>query len=350
MTNQVKNKRINYIFLSMLLVGAIFLMLCFSVTIGSVSLKTLDVWKIIVNKIFSTEIYTENWDTSLNIIVWTLRVPRVLVAILAGASLAFVGILMQCLTKNPLASPYILGISSGASTGAVLAIVFLNETFASAVPIFAFIAGVVTVFLVFLMAGFGEFSTTKLVLVGVAFSAFFSAITTLVITIAPNERKIRDALFWMAGGLSGSNWHSILPMFLVLLLSVILIYPKYRELNILVTGDENALVLGVNIKAMRTLIVLTSTLLVGYVVSNTGIIGFVGLIVPHIARKIVGENHKKLIPISILIGALFLLVTDTLTRGIFRTQEIPIGVITSLFGVPFFLNILRKKSYKFGGE
>lgn len=346
----MKAKRINYIVLSLILIVLILGMLCFSVTIGSVSLKTSDVWKIIVNRITSREIYIENWEQSLNIIVWTLRVPRVLVAILAGASLSFVGILMQCLTKNPLASPYILGISSGASTGAVLALIFLNEAFISSVPIFAFFSGVITVLLVFFTAGFGGFSTTKLVLVGVAFSAFFSAITTLMITIAPNERKIRDALFWMSGGLSGSNWQSILPMFIVLLISVVLIFPKYRELNILVTGDENAIVLGVDIKIMRTLIIFTSTLLIGYVVSNTGIIGFVGLIVPHISRKIIGEDHKRLIPISLLIGALFLLITDTLTRGIFRTQEIPIGVITAIFGVPFFLNILRKKTYKFGDD
>lgn len=346
----IEIKRKNYILLSIILLFLIFIAATFSVTVGSVDLKATDIWKIVVNKIMRKEIFQQTWDESLNIIVWTLRVPRIAVAILAGASLSFVGILMQCLTKNPLASPYILGISSGASTGAVLAIIFLNENFISSVPLFAFGMAVFTVFLVFFTSGFGDFSTTKLVLIGVAFSSFFSAMTTLIITIAPNERKIRGALFWMAGSLSGSTLSSIAPIFLVLLICLVLIYPRHRELNILVTGDENATVLGVNIKAMRTLIVLTSTLLVAYVVSHTGIIGFVGLIVPHISRKLIGEDHKKLIPISTLMGALFLLFTDTLTRGIFKTQEIPIGVITSLFGVPFFLSIIRKKSYKFGGN
>lgn len=172
---------------------AIIVISIFSVTIGSVSLKSEEVWKIIINRIFSKEIFSENWDESLDIIVWTLRVPRVIVAILAGASLSFVGLLMQCLTKNPLASPYILGISSGASAGAVLGLIFLSEAYAFSVPLFSFFGGIVTVFLVFWVSGFGDFSTTKLVLVGVAFSAFFSAITTLFISIAPNERKIRDA-------------------------------------------------------------------------------------------------------------------------------------------------------------
>lgn len=343
-------KKTNYLFLSGILFLSILLISVYSVTIGSVNLKSEEVWKIIINRIASREIFVEDWDQSLNIIVWTLRVPRVLVAILAGASLSLVGILMQCLTKNPLASPYILGISSGASTGAVLGLILLSETYASSVPIFSFLGGTITVLLVFSISRFGGFSTTKLVLVGVAFSAFFSGITTLIITTAPNEKKVRDALFWMSGGLSGSNWESVLPMFLVLSLAFLLVYPKYRELNILMTGDENALVLGVDIKWMQSLIVLTSTLLTGYVVSNTGIIGFVGLIIPHISRKFVGENHKKLIPVSILLGSLFLLTTDMLTRGIFKTQEIPIGVITSLFGVPFFLSILRKKTYNFGGD
>lgn len=343
-------KNINYLFLLVFLFLAIIVISIFSVTIGSVSLKSEEVWKIIINRIFSKEIFSENWDESLDIIVWTLRVPRVIVAILAGASLSFVGLLMQCLTKNPLVSPYILGISSGASAGAVLGLIFLSEAYAFSVPLFSFFGGIVTVFLVFWVSGFGDFSTTKLVLVGVAFSAFFSAITTLFISIAPNERKIRDAFFWMSGGLSGSNWEMIFPMFLALSLSFVLTYPKYKELNILMIGAENALVLGVNIRFMRNFIVFISTLLTGYIVSNTGIIGFVGLIIPHVSRKLVGENHKKLIPVSILLGALFLLITDMLTRGIFRGQEIPIGVITSLFGVPFFLNILRKKSYRFGDD
>ena len=151
-------------------------------------------------------------------------------------------------------------------------------------------------------------------------------------------------------GLSGSNWAYVPFIFFSLIISLVLIYPKYRELNILITGDENAISLGVDVKKIRILIVLVATFLTGIVVSNTGIIGFVGLVIPHIVRGIVGGNHKKIIPVSVLLGGLFLIFTDTLSRSILSSQEIPIGVITSLIGAPFFLNMLRKKTYRFGGN
>ena len=154
----------------------------------------------------------------------------------------------------------------------------------------------------------------------------------------------------MSGSLAGSTWEYIPFLFLSLIVIFILVYPKYDELNILVTGDENAISLGVDVKKIRFLIMIASTFLTGVVVANTGIIGFVGLVIPHITRGLVGGNHKKVIPVAILLGSIFLVITDTLTRTVISSQEIPIGVITSLFGAPFFLSMLRGKSYRFGGE
>lgn len=345
----MRKKLKNYKILCLVLFTLIIFSSTIIVTIGSVDLKCSLVWKIIVNKVMGKEIFIKDWKNNIETIVWSLRVPRIITAVISGGALSLVGILMQCLTKNPLASPYILGISAGASTGAVLAIIFFSH-FLFAVPLGAFIFGTFTAFLVFYFAGIRSFSTTKLVLIGVAVSSLFSGITTLIITLAPKENEVRSALFWLSGSLSGSNWKYI-PFSLISLIFVVgLIYPKYREFNILVTGEENAISLGVDTKKTRLLIVICSTFLTGVIVSNVGIIGFVGLIIPHITRSFVGGNHKKVIPVAILMGGLFLVLTDTLTRSLFSSREIPIGVITSIFGSPFFLNMLRKNGYKFGGE
>lgn len=343
----MKVKDRNIIIISLIL---IIVLGTIAVTIGSVSLSSIHVWKILVNKLSNKDIFSIEWKKSTEMIVWNLRVPRVILALLGGAGLSLVGILMQALTKNSLASPYILGISSGASTGAVISIVLgslLGISFSPGVG--AFVFGTFTAFLVFYLAGNGGYSSTKLVLIGVAVSSLFSGVTTFLVTTAKNESQLRGAMFWISGSLAGARWEGLMTLFLVLLISIILVIFKYRELNILIAGDELAETLGVDIKKLRFFIVIISTFLTGFIVSATGVIGFVGLVIPHICRGLVGSNHKRLIPCAILLGALFLLGTDTLTRMIFKTQEIPIGVITSMLGAPFFMSMLRKNSYNFGG-
>lgn len=338
----------NYKFLCFILFLILILSSAFIINIGSASLEIETIWKIIINKICGKEVFKKEWKNSVEIIVWNLRVPRLLTGIFAGAILSLVGILMQCLTKNSLASPYILGISSGASTGAVMAIIFLgNSTFLS-VPLLAFAMGTLTAFIVFYFAGRGSFSSSRLVLVGVAVSSVFSGLTTFMVHMAPNERSLKSAMFWMSGSLAGGNWKYLPVLAGSLLLGTILIYPKYRELNILASENENILSLGVDDKKIRMMIVMVSTLLTGIVVANTGVIGFVGLVVPHLARGMVGGNHRKVIPVSLLLGGIFLVGTDAISRGLFSSQELPIGAVTSLMGGPFFLNMLRKKSYSFG--
>ena len=339
---KLKNK--NLILTSIVL---IFVLGTIGVMVGSVSLSPIHVWKILVNKSLNKEIFSIDWKKSTEMIVWNLRVPRVLLALLAGAGLSLVGILMQALTKNSLASPYILGISSGASTGAVISIVLGGLWGINFSPgIGAFIFGTLTAFLVFYIAGNGGYSSTKLVLIGVAVS---SLLTTFLVTTAKNEAQLRGAMFWISGSLAGARWDSLATLFIVLLISIVLVSFKYRELNILIAGDELAETLGVDVEKLRFFIVIISTFLTGFIVSATGVIGFVGLVIPHICRGMVGSNHKRLIPSAVLLGAIFLLGTDTLTRALFKTQEIPIGVITSMLGAPFFMSMLRKNSYNFGG-
>ena len=342
---KIKDRNIVIIsFTSIIILGTI------AMTIGSVSLSSVHVWKILINKLFNNNFFTVDWKKSTEMIVWNLRVPRVILALLGGAGLSLVGILMQALTKNSLASPYILGISSGASTGAVISIVlgsFWGVSFSPGIG--AFIFGTFTAFLVFYLAGNGGYSSTKLVLIGVAVSSLFSGVTTFLVTTAKNESQLRGAMFWISGSLAGARWENLMTLFLVLLMSTILVIIRYRELNILIAGDELAETLGVDVRRLRFFIVVISTFLTGFIVSATGVIGFVGLVIPHISRGLVGSNHKRLIPCAIVLGALFLLGTDTLTRMIFKTQEIPIGVVTSMLGAPFFMSMLRKNSYNFGG-
>lgn len=342
---KIKDRNIVIIsFTSIIILGTI------AITIGSVSLSSVHVWKILINKLFNNNFFTVDWKKSTEMIVWNLRVPRVILALLGGAGLSLVGILMQALTKNSLASPYILGISSGASTGAVISIVlgsFWGVSFSPGIG--AFIFGTFTAFLVFYLAGNGGYSSTKLVLIGVAVSSLFSGVTTFLVTTAKNESQLRGAMFWISGSLAGARWENLMTLFLVLLMSTILVIIRYRELNILIAGDELAETLGVDVRRLRFFIVVISTFLTGFIVSATGVIGFVGLVIPHISRGLVGSNHKRLIPCAIVLGALFLLGTDTLTRMIFKTQEIPIGVVTSMLGAPFFMSMLRKNSYNFGG-
>lgn len=342
---KIKDRNIVIIsFTSIIILGTI------AITVGSVSLSSVHVWKILINKLFNNNFFTVDWKKSTEMIVWNLRVPRVILALLGGAGLSLVGILMQALTKNSLASPYILGISSGASTGAVISIVlgsFWGVSFSPGIG--AFIFGTFTAFLVFYLAGNGGYSSTKLVLIGVAVSSLFSGVTTFLVTTAKNESQLRGAMFWISGSLAGARWENLMTLFLVLLISTILVIIRYRELNILIAGDELAETLGVDVRRLRFFIVVISTFLTGFIVSATGVIGFVGLVIPHISRGLVGSNHKRLIPCAIVLGALFLLGTDTLTRMIFKTQEIPIGVVTSMLGAPFFMSMLRKNSYNFGG-
>ncbi|GAA0117020.1 FecCD family ABC transporter permease [Clostridium senegalense] len=335
---------------------ALILFLVFSIivaiNVGSVDVSSSELFKIIINKTSGNDVFDKTWSSSVENIIWQLRLPRTLLAGIVGAGLALSGVLMQALTKNVLADPYILGISSGASTGAVISIL-LGSSLAipfMSIHIGAFIGALFSSILVFVLSSKkGKFSSSSLVLTGVAVASVFSAITNFIIFKAEDVRKLYSVMFWMTGSLAGSKWDDVPLAFLVLIISSIISLVIHKTLDAMLLGEDAAITLGVNIKLFKKIIIVTSTLLTGIMVSLSGIIGFVGLIIPHICRTIAGSVHKKLIPLTVLLGSLFLIWSDILGRMIGSTEELPIGVVTAIIGAPFFLWLLRKSKYSFGG-
>lgn len=354
MKKELKNKRSGFlfwsIFLSVILVGTIVI----SIAIGSTYIEPSEVYKVLLNRFTNGAIGSDSFSVMTQNIIWEIRLPRVLLGAICGAGLALCGVLMQCVTKNPIAEPYILGISSGASCGAVAVIVLggISSFGINSVTTGAFLGSLISGILVFFIGTqMGKTtSTTRLVLSGMAISTIFSSLTNLLIYSAENSNQAKSALFWTIGSLGGAKWEVLLFPFIMLVVVMIVSLIMSKSLDILLLGDDSAIILGINIKRIKSIILVLTTLLTAALVAITGAIGFIGLVVPHICRTIVGSNHKKLIVLSSLIGAIFLISSDIIARGIFQPIEIPIGIITSLVGGPFFLYLISKKNYSFGGR
>lgn len=340
-----KSKIIVLIFISIIICA-----LC--VGFGSVKIPSDHVFKIITNRIMKNEYFTIEWKKTIENIIWNIRIPRVILAFITGASLSLVGIVMQTITKNNLAEPYILGISSGASAGAVSVIILSNSyAFLRLITIEqgAFIGSLLSISAVFLISSKQIFNGSSLILTGVGVSAFFSACTTVIIYSSKNNSQLVTAMFWMTGSLSSASWDELFypALFLLIILIIIIIYSY--ELDILLMGDSSAKALGINTAWIKLFLIIISTLLVSVIVSLTGIIGFIGLVIPHISRKIIGYKHKSLAIFSVFTGGLFLVLSDTFARTYFSPEEMPIGVITAFCGTPLFLWIIRK-NYSYGGK
>lgn len=339
----------------LVLAVVLFFMILFSITLGSVSIDIGDTYRSLVNNIFGKTIFEVTWDASVDSIIYELRLPRLLLAAIGGGALAMAGVLMQTLTRNALADPYILGISSGASAGATCSIVMGSFAFAGssniATALGAFLGASLTSVLVFGLSGSAKnFSKTKLVLTGVAISSIFGALTTLIVTYAKNDSLVKNAIFWAAGSLSGASYNQI-KIALVVLLIIFAICMYYgRDLDVFILGETMAKNMGVNTQHVVYGILIGTTLLTGTMVAFMGVVGFVGLLIPHIGRLFVGSAHRRLIPMSMFLGAILMVFTDTVGRTLIAPQEIPLGVITALLGGPFFLFLLRNNSYRFGGQ
>jgi len=349
----ISRSNVRFLLVLLGLSALLVLSLICGIILGPVKIEVQEVYHIIINKMMRTDHYPVTWKLSTESIVWFIRCPRVLMGMIAGMGLSLAGVAMQTLTKNALAGPYVLGISSGASTGAVA--VLILGSFSSlgfyAVSVGAFVGALISAVIVFSIAKTnGEFTATKLVLTGMAVSAIFSSFTNILVFSASNEQIVRSALYWMTGSVAGIQWEQLwIPSFVVFL-AVVTLQLLSNSLNGLLLGDNIAQTIGVNVKQMRTLLIVFTTLLTAVIVSFTGVIGFVGLVVPHGARTIIGSDHKKVIPISALLGAILLLWADIGARLIFAPEEIPIGVITALVGAPFFLWLLKGGRYNFGGN
>jgi iron complex transport system permease protein len=278
-------------------------------------------------------------------IVQQLRLPRATVAALVGAALAASGATFQALLRNPLAEPYILGVSGGAAVGAVAAIVMgWARTAAWAVPVAAFVGAIVAVLLVLrIAASVGRALDTRvLLLAGVVVGAFFNACILLALTLSDAE-SFRSAIFWMMGSFSGATWPGAGIFALYFAPALLLLLALARSLNLMSVGEDTAAYLGANVERTKLLAYGVASLLTAAAVAVAGIIGFVGLIIPHVIRLLWGGNHRFLLPASALLGAAFLVLADTLARVAAAPTELPVGVVTAFVGVPFFVWLLRRR-------
>ena len=333
---------------SLVLVGLILLSLGITVALGSASVAPQDVWRTFGHRLGVTSAPAPMAER----IVWQLRLPRAFLALVVGGGLTVVGVAMQALVRNPLAEPYVLGISGGASAGASLFYLgFLPPLVSRALsmPLAAFLGGLLTITLVYLVAHTGRrLSVARLLLAGVAMSALMGAVTSFVTLASPNPGKLRAVLFWLLGSLAGTPWERLPLPAAAALGGGAACWAFSRPLDALLLGEEPAQSLGISVETLKRGLIGGAALVTGLLVSSAGVIGFVGLIIPHATRLLVGAAHRRLVPLSFLAGALFLLWADTLARTLLDGQELPVGILTAACGVPFFLWLLRREHYQFG--
>ena len=326
----------------------------FAVGLGPVSIPYGTVWGIIfANFPISTDWLSVDWTQAEKNIIWEIRLPRVLLGGIVGAGLATVGVAIQALVRNPLADPYILGVSSGASVGATLVILFgaFGLFGQYALSMSAFLGALLSVVIVFFMArAGGKILTVRLLLSGIAVSAIFNAVTNLIVMSAPQEKGIQNALFWMMGSLTAAKWEYLPIPGIAVCIGISYLFIQSRALNVLLMGEETASTLGMNTDFFRKALLVLTAFLTGVIVAVSGAIGFVGLMIPHIVRLVVGADHRRVLPVSALLGAIFLIWADVVARLLFAPEEIPIGIITSICGGPFFIWLLRRNTYSFGGD
>jgi len=283
------------------------------------------------------------------LIVSQLRLPRVLLGILVGSALAVSGTVMQGLFDNPLASPYVLGIASGASAGAAFVILFRTGS-DFLLPMGAFLGATAAAAIVFGL-GFGRnrpASTITLILSGVAVGSLFSAVTSLLLFLRSGGERLSDVLFWIMGGLARADWTAVAVLAPVTAVGIAVAQCLARDLNALSLGEEGAFHVGVNPSSLQRWLLACAILLTSTAVAVAGTIGFVGLIIPHLMRLVVGPDHRRLIPVAALAGGCFLVWSDALARTAFAPAELPVGVITAFLGAPFFLYLLRRRNTRLG--
>ena len=346
-------REIGFTVLLLILVGILIVSLFWALSIGTVKLPISDIYETIIAQFTSGLAIEAPGQGPTHDIVWFLRLPRLLLAALVGCGLAVCGVIMQAIVKNPLADPYILGISSGASLGATSAILlgigaFLGPNF---VGIAAFIgAFVISLAVLFISNLGGRSNSIKLLLAGMALSAVCSAFSSFIVYFANNKEGMQTIAYWMMGSLAGAQWNELIVIAPIIIVSVIFFWTQSRVLNLMLLGDESAITMGTDLHVYRQWYLLISSLIVGFAVYSAGMIGFVGLIIPHVIRMFTGPDHKRLIPVSALTGAIFLVICDGLCRVIIPHTELPIGILISMIGAPSFIYLMIKKTYGFGGN
>ncbi|MBQ0826853.1 FecCD family ABC transporter permease [Streptomyces tagetis] len=324
-----------------------------AVSIGQMSIPFPEVIAVLGRKLLGTDVPAGAGGARFENVVWEIRLPRVLLSVLVGAGLAMCGVVMQASLRNPLADPYLLGVSAGGSLGATVAILSGfgagGLLAGAALPVWAFLGSLAATAVVLLVGALGpRTSAVKLVLAGAAVNALCSAITSSFVYFAASAEGIRSVTFWMLGSLASATWADIPLTAGAVLTAAVVMGTQIRSLDVMLTGDESSLTLGVDSASRRRLYLLVCALVTGILVARTGVIGFVGLLVPHVVRGIVGSSHRRLLPVAVVGGGLFLLWADVIARVAVSHSELPIGIVTAVLGAPVFLHMLTRKEYRFG--
>lgn len=328
-------------------IAALFIAVTLGIAIGSVPIHPVSVWEIIIGR------FTGQHEPSAHDqIVWNLRFPRVILAAASGSVLAIAGAVMQILVRNPLADPFLLGVSSGASVGATAVLLF--GAFGSiglwALSAGAGIGALIATAAVYMVAKSGaELAPTQLILTGVVLSALFSSITSFLI-FKGDPNATQGVLFWLLGSFGRATWDQVVVPLIALAVGIAYLAPRRHLLNALAMGDHTARSLGVDVLRLRRMLYILASLLAASTVAVAGVIGFVGLVVPHIARLLVGANHERMLPLSALVGATFMVLADLLARTLASPQEMPLGVISAVIGAPTLLVLLRRGAAKRGAQ
>jgi iron complex transport system permease protein len=320
----------------------IFIIAGIAATLGSFPITVTEVYSIIWHGLF------QNAETTKEIVIWNLRLPRILMGILAGIGLAIAGTMLQGILRNPMASPFTLGIAAGAGFGAALAIILSTGLIAGKYLIIgnAFLFSLIPTFVILGLARYRRATPETMILAGIALLYIFHASTTLLMYFSEPE-AVKEAYFWMVGSLGKSSWDNLLPVFAVLVSCIIPLMWKSWDLNVMGAGDETAKSLGVNVERTRIFIMIVASLLTAGIICFTGTIGFIGLVAPHMCRMVIGGDNRFLIPASGLFGAALLLGADTVARRIIAPVILPVGVLTAFMGGPLFLYLIlrRKREY-----
>lgn len=316
-----------------------------SLSLGSAKLPFMHVWNILLHHIpFIGGFVKVNWAESSEQIIVNVRLPRVLLAVLIGACLSLAGAGFQGVLRNPLADPYTLGVASGAAVGAAFLILFGLHTMLFGkwtIPLAAFIMGLLTLIVVIRLANVnGKFQLETIILSGVVVQAFLGSLVSFMVSMS--DKVINEIVFWLLGSLALRGWSFMLFLVPYLALGLVVLLSYGRTLNLFALGERQASHLGVNVERTRKIVLAVSTLITAAAVSIVGTIGFVGLVVPHLVRLIVGPDYRILLPITAIFGGIYVLWADTIARTLLSPTEIPLGVVTAFLGAPFFAYLLRK--------
>jgi iron complex transport system permease protein len=321
-------------------VAVLVLSIAAAITIGPADLSVTDVRDVVLHHL---GLGGRELSRIQDGIVWELRLPRTLLAAVCGAGLAICGAIMQSLLRNPLADPFVLGISSGASTGAVIVVVLGIGAGTIGLSGGAFVGAVIAFALVLALAGLAGGGTDRIVLAGVAGTQLFAALTSFIVLSSANPEQTRGVVFWLLGSLAGAGWSDVLVAAVVCGGALVLCLVHAQALDAFAFGEDAAAALGIHVRRIRALLLAVTALLTATLVACAGAIGFVGLVVPHAARLLTGPGHRRVLPMSALAGAVFLVWVDTVARTVLDPQELPVGVVTALVGVPAFALILARR-------